>query len=43
LDLDFISDYICLFEKVLKLESIWIRTMYFIISMRNMTTLYQQI
>jgi hypothetical protein len=43
LDLDFISIYIYLFEKVSNLESILIITMCFIISMRNMVISYQWI
>jgi hypothetical protein len=43
LDLDSISIYTYLIEKVLDLESILISTMYFIIYMRNMSILYQWI
>jgi hypothetical protein len=41
LDLDSISVYNCLFEKVSDLEGISIITMCFIIFMRNMTISYQ--
>jgi hypothetical protein len=43
LDLEYKSVYTCLLQKILNLESGSIRTMCFIIFMRNMITLYQLI